>query len=177
MSVLVVSCECFLSVISRPSSYCVYKMALIFVVVVVTVLTVWVSVTSSFCNFMRGHQRRLCFAGKSTQSECDVHLCTCNTELLVLHKTDLNSVVCVWHACFFRWHACVCLCSFKHACASCLCLWLCEVDGRWRCVIERNRLSFICSTILAGALLFLCVAPSLLKPYPASETDWLLLLF
>lgn len=122
MSVLVVACECFLSVISRPSSYCVYKMALIFVVVVVTVLTVWVSVTSSFCNFMRGHQRRLCFAGKSTQSECDVHLCTCNTELLVLHKTDLNSVVCVWHACFFRWHACVCLCSFKHACASCLCL-------------------------------------------------------
>ena len=33
MSVLVVSCECFFSVISRPSSYCVYKMVLIFFIV------------------------------------------------------------------------------------------------------------------------------------------------
>ena len=45
------------------------------------------------------------------------------------------------------------------------------------CAVERNRLSFMCSTILAGTLLFLCVAPSLLEPYPAFKTDWLLLLF
>ena len=98
---------------------------------VVMVLTGWVSVTSSFCSFMRGHQRRLCFVGKSTQSECDVHLSTCNMELLVLRKTDLNSVVYVWRACFFLDGTCVCVrlsVRVHHVCAR-DCVWLMDDGG------------------------------------------------